>query len=257
MRIARIKYVVFISLIIISVVFLNRNVQEGNTPEEIRTAEMLRKHNRVKNAVKKHNSPNEYYKYHAGIRYNPNASDKEYAQSYLSDELDRAKQNPIFGSKGALRIQGLEFKERGPFNVPGRTRTIITLPDDPENHWLAGAVGGGIWETENAGALWINRTQDIPSLAISHMEYCKSSPEIIYAGTGEGYYNIDALDGAGMLKSLDGGENWQMLESTLFDERFGVITRIVVNPDDPDILLASTLSRASTSLANSLGRSII
>lgn len=252
MRIARIKYFVLINLIIISAVFLSKDFHEGNTPEEIRKAEILRKHNRVKKAAKKYNDPNEYYKYHAGIRYNSNAPDKEYAQSYLNDELDLAKQNPVFGSKRALRTQGLEFKERGPFNVPGRTRTIITLPDDPENHWLAGAVGGGIWETENAGILWINRTQDIPSLAVSCMENCRESPDIIYAGTGEGYYNIDALDGAGILKSVDAGKSWSILESTSFDEKFGVVTRIVVDHDDPDILLASTISRASTSLANSL-----
>ncbi len=36
----------------------------------------------------------------------------------------------------------------------------------------------------------------------------------MYAGTGEGYQNIDAIRGLGIYKSTDGGITWSLLPST-------------------------------------------
>ncbi|PJA51522.1 MAG: hypothetical protein CO167_13600, partial [Candidatus Marinimicrobia bacterium CG_4_9_14_3_um_filter_48_9] len=47
----------------------------------------------------------------------------------------------------------LPWVERGPGNVGGRTRALLIHPDS-NDVWIAGAVGGGIWKTENAGLSW-------------------------------------------------------------------------------------------------------
>src|SRR5215218_5280341 len=47
-------------------------------------------------------------------------------------------------------------------------RPVAALAVDPANtnHWLAGAALGGVWETSDAGATWLPRTDGQPSLAM-------------------------------------------------------------------------------------------
>ncbi len=241
-----------LSLLILTLFVIFNGDQVGESPAVYKQREIQRKHNRIKKSIKKYNRPDKYYEYQSGIRNNPNSTSKKYPGAYQIKELEKARNRPEYKIKSSLRTQGLEFKERGPANVPGRTRSLIALPDDPEVHWLAGAVGGGIWETTNAGASWENKTKDMPSLAVSCMANCKSNQDVIYAGTGEGYFNIDGLGGVGILKSIDGGSTWSILESTLFDDMFAVVTRIVVDHTNPDIVLASTYSAGGSGLTNSL-----
>lgn len=241
-----------LSLLILTVVVIISDDQVGESSAAYKQKDIQRKHNRIKNSIKKYNRPDKYYEYHSGIRNDPNSTREKYSGAYQIKELEKARNTPEYKLKSRLRTQGLEFKERGPANVPGRTRSLIALPDDPEVHWLAGAVGGGIWETTNAGTSWENKTKDMPSLAVSCMANCKSNQDVIYAGTGEGYYNVDGLGGVGILKSVDGGSTWSILESTLFDDMFAIVSRIVVDHANPDIVLASTYSVSDSGLTNSL-----
>jgi photosystem II stability/assembly factor-like uncharacterized protein len=41
-----------------------------------------------------------------------------------------------------------------------------------------------------------------------------NNPNTIYAGTGEGFFNLDAIRGAGIFKSIDAGVSWTQLSST-------------------------------------------
>jgi hypothetical protein len=41
-----------------------------------------------------------------------------------------------------------------------------------------------------------------------------SNSNVIYAGTGEGYFNEDSVRGAGIFKSTDAGANWSYLTNT-------------------------------------------
>ena len=63
------------------------------------------------------------------------------------------------------------------------------------------------------------------------------NPSVFYAGTGEGFSNQDAIAGAGIYKSIDGGLTWNVLPNTT---GFGNVCRIVVSPADNNIVLAST-----------------
>lgn len=108
--------------------------------------------------------------------------------------------------------------ERGPRNVGGRTRGMIfDMADTTRNTILAGSVAGGIWRGSNIFGIsetWTNLTPDLSNLAISTLAQDPSNPQIIYAGTGEGWFNGDAVRGVGIFKSEDGGQSWFRLSST-------------------------------------------
>jgi photosystem II stability/assembly factor-like uncharacterized protein len=101
-------------------------------------------------------------------------------------------------------------------------------------------VAGGIWKTEDAGQSWRELTGDLPEMAFSALAQAPSQPEIIYAGTGEGYGNIDAVTGQSLWRSNDSGESWAQIAATVDDERFTYVTRMIVDPANPNRLRAST-----------------
>ena len=51
-------------------------------------------------------------------------------------------------------------------------------------------------------------------LAVGCMVIDPQDPDVMYAGTGEGYFNGDAIGGAGIYKSFDGGVTWVQLPAT-------------------------------------------
>jgi len=52
-----------------------------------------------------------------------------------------------------------------------------------------------------------------PSLSITQITHDPNDPMIFYFSTGEGWFNADAVRGAGVWKSTDGGASWTQLES--------------------------------------------
>ncbi len=161
---------------------------------------------------------------------------------------DNYKIVELMKAKNKIRLQKkisdeLPWIERGPGNVSGRARGLIVDPDDASgNTWFVGSVGGGIWKTTNAGQNWRNLTPAIPNLAVSALALAPSNHNIIYAGTGESMYNIDVINGDGLLKSTDKGETWNQITNTVGNLNFNNVSRIIVNPSNANIVLASTSS---------------
>ena len=58
-----------------------------------------------------------------------------------------------------------------------------------------------------------------------------------YAGTGEGFYNLDSIQGAGIFKSTDGGATWNQLASTA-NQAFYEVNRLCM--PSSSVLLAAT-----------------
>jgi len=178
--------------------------------------------------------PSQFARLHSEIRNKP---DSKYPPGYRIKALEKAKSDQ---KRYRKQQQLLDWKERGPGNVGGRTRGLLILPQDPtESTWLAGSVGGGIWKTIDRGQTWENKTNDFPSLSTTTLALSESNPEIIYAGTGESFVSINGVAGSGMYKSFDAGETWNQLPSTLTED-FNAINRIIVSPDDPDLVLVAT-----------------
>lgn len=168
-----------------------------------------------------------------------------YEDGYLLKEYDKALQSPILSrvksnrlkSATTYSINNVTFTERGPNNIPGRDRSIVVSPTNP-NKWYVGSVGGGVWITENAGTTWRNTTDyTVPSLATSTVAISPADANVVYVGTGEPFNNLDALNGVGILKSTDAGETWIRLASTT---TIGSVGRLLVNPTNANHVVAGT-----------------
>ena len=116
----------------------------------------------------------------------------------------------------------------GPGNIGGRIRSIVIRPTN-SNHILVGGVSGGIWKTTDGGSNWSAKNDNGFPIAISCMV---NDGDVVYAGTGEGWGNVDAVYGGGIWKSTDFGENWNMLTSTLSNSGwdFKNVKQLAIDP---------------------------
>jgi len=124
----------------------------------------------------------------------------------------------------------------GPGNVGGRIRSILVHPTATNIMWI-GSVGGGVWKTTNGAASWFPCDDWMANLAISCLVLDPTDPNVLYAGTGEGFGNADAIRGAGVFKSIDGGSNWSQLTSYALQND---INRLAICPTNHLVLLAAT-----------------
>ncbi|MCW9097425.1 MAG: hypothetical protein OQJ93_08555, partial [Ignavibacteriaceae bacterium] len=117
----------------------------------------------------------------------------------------------------------------GPGNIGGRIRAIIINPSN-SNEILIASVSGGIWKTTNAGTSWSPKLDTQDPIAIGSMVLVGSST--VYAGTGEGWWNIDAVYGGGIYKSTNFGDSWTLLSSTIGGNiwNFRNVLRMGVDP---------------------------
>jgi CARDB len=122
----------------------------------------------------------------------------------------------------------------GPGNIGGRIRSIVIHPTNPNQMW-AGSVSGGIWKTTNGGASWQPVDDFMANLAVSTLVMQPGNPSIMYAGTGEGFYNIDGIQGAGVFKSTNGGATWTQLASTSSSDWY-YVNRLAISPNGSVIL---------------------
>ncbi len=149
-----------------------------------------------------------------------------------------------------LRAQGetLQFDSTswtwlGPGNIGGRIRSILIHPNDNNTMWL-GSCGGGIWKTTNGGASWFPLDDFMATLSVGCMTMDPNNPNIIYAGTGEGFFeteagssNTAAIVGAGIFKTTDGGTTWVQMQSTA---SWKYVNRIGIPASNSNVILAAT-----------------
>ena len=137
--------------------------------------------------------------------------------------------------KSLSKINGpladVNWVERGPDNVGGRTRAIMVDPNDgTKNTVYSAGVAGGLWKTTNISASspnWQPVDDFFGNLAITSLAYAPSNTNIFYFATGEGYYNGDAVRGFGVWKSTDSGSTWTQLSSTT-GSTFNYCQKIIV-----------------------------
>ena len=125
-----------------------------------------------------------------------------------------------------------KWTERGPFRVGGRTRTLLIDANDPTGKAaFAAGVSGGLWYTKDIltpNPTWQPINDYLESLAIVTLTQDPNNPQIMYFGTGEAYFNADAVSGLGIFKSTDGGTTWNLLPSTA---NFQHTMRMVIHPN--------------------------
>lgn len=107
------------------------------------------------------------------------------------------------------------WEERGPNNVGGRTRALLFAPGSTVKVF-AGGVSGGLWvnnDITSAATQW-QRVNGVPSnLSITCITVDPNNSQIMYLGTGE-VYTWGSVNGNGVYKSTDGGNNWARIFGT-------------------------------------------
>ncbi|MBX3044603.1 MAG: T9SS type A sorting domain-containing protein [Ignavibacteriae bacterium] len=144
-------------------------------------------------------------------------------------------------------LQGSDWENIGPetntggYNGLGRLNCIEEDPDydgtTNRTIWV-GSASGGLWKTTDDGATWTTKTDKLPSLGISGICINPSNKNIMYIATGDG--DVADTYSVGVLKSTDGGENWNTtgLNWTIQNNR--VIRKLIMHPSNYDILYAAT-----------------
>jgi len=126
----------------------------------------------------------------------------------------------------------------GPFRG-GRTVAVSGVEGDPNTYYFGG-VGGGVWKTTNGGITWKPIFDSQPIASIGAIAVAQSDPSIIYVGSGEADFRSNLTYGNGVYKSTDAGNTWRHIG--LEDTRH--ISRIIIDPHDPNIVLVAALGHA-------------
>lgn len=126
----------------------------------------------------------------------------------------------------------------GPNNVAGRCLAIEVHPTDP-NIVYAGFASSGLWKTTNGGTSWVPLGDYLPTLAVGAIELDTSNPDHIYIGTGEGWGNVDAVHGVGLLESFDGGVTFQTTGYTYTMSSGRDVYEIEYNPATGTLVLGA------------------
>lgn len=145
---------------------------------------------------------------------------------------------------------GLEFEPIGPTNIGGRTRGLVVDVEDP-NIIYAAAVTGGVFKSLNGGNTWTTSFGAEKTLTTSFLT--QASDGTLYLATGASSFELAGVSengnsapkepGIGIMKSVNQGVTWTLLNSTEVtdtDFRFRTINEIKVSPTNPKIIAVAT-----------------
>lgn len=125
----------------------------------------------------------------------------------------------------------------GDISGAGRVECIEFHPTNPDIMWV-GTHSGGFWKTTDGGENWYTTSNELPALGISDIVVDPNDPDILFVGTGD--RDTDWTYSIGLLKSVDGGESFQETGLNFIMEEQEDITEILMDPDNSQILIAST-----------------
>ena len=119
----------------------------------------------------------------------------------------------------------------------GRINCVRFNPLNSSIVW-AGAPAGGLWKSTNGGSNWTTNTDNLPVIGITDVAINPLDTSIMYIATGDG----DASDtySVGVMKSTNSGATWSPTGLTWNINQVRTIRRLIINPVNPNILLAAT-----------------
>ncbi|MGH9352880.1 MAG: VPS10 domain-containing protein, partial [Terriglobia bacterium] len=141
-----------------------------------------------------------------------------------------AAQGPAAVNPGIFK--GLRYRFVGPGG--NRVSAVAGVPGDM-NVYYAGAASGGVWKSVDGGTHWRPIFDQEPAQSIGDIAIAPSDHNIVWVGTGEPFIRSNVSIGDGVYKSTDGGKTWTHMGL----DQTGRISRIVIDPRDPDIVLAA------------------
>ena len=133
-------------------------------------------------------------------------------------------------------FEKLSWRCVGPAVMGGRTVDIEAVEEKP---WIIYAAIGpsGVWKSENNGITWEAVFEKEKTVSVGDIAISPSHPEIVWVGSGEATCRNSVTIGDGVYKSDNGGKTWQKMG--LEDTRH--ISRIVINPGDPNIVFVAAM----------------
>jgi PKD repeat protein len=137
------------------------------------------------------------------------------------------------------------WHEVGPTTVPttgggaGRLTFVQFHPNDV-NTIFVGTPNGGLWKSLNGGVNWTNSNDYINVIGCSDLAIDPIDPNKMFLATGDNdHFSTNSV---GVLKTIDGGLNWNPTGLT-FSVANGIrIYKMIMSPVNPDILIAVTTS---------------
>ncbi|MFO8086852.1 MAG: PKD domain-containing protein, partial [Bacteroidales bacterium] len=166
-----------------------------------------------------------------GSRPQPLHVSEEY-EAFLNTQASSTKS--LNGNWQALGPEAMPTNGTSQPNGLGRINHIAFHPSN-SNVMYAAAPSGGAWKTTDGGTTWAPLTDTMPSLGTSCILIDHSDTSIIYLGSGD----RDAGDapGLGVMKSTDGGQSWNIINSGMGNETVG---DMLMHPTNSNIILAAT-----------------
>jgi len=136
----------------------------------------------------------------------------------------------------ADNVSVFDYREIGPTRRSGRFVDIAVHPEQARTFWIA-AASGHLWKTENHGTTFEIQFTDQEVFSIGDIAVAPTDGDLLYLGSGEPNNSRSSYWGNGVYKSTDGGETWE--HKGLPESHH--IGRIVVHPDNPDLLYVAAL----------------
>src|SRR5687768_10566314 len=157
----------------------------------------------------------------------------------LTAQGGRGGQGPQ-GPQPARAVGAPYFEYVGPTSA-GRIAAAAAVAGKP-GVYFAGAASGGVWKSTDGGATWKPTFDGQTSQAIGALAVAQSNPNVVWAGTGEGWTVRDMdMMGDGIYKSTDAGETWTNMGLV----NTGRIGTIIVHPTNENIVMVCALGRAT------------
>src|SRR5881296_4273800 len=143
------------------------------------------------------------------------------------------------GAVGADSLNNVRFRNLGPAVAGGRVAAVVGIPGDPIVYYV-GAAAGGVWKTTDGGDSWDAVFKDQPTASIGAIALAPSNPNLVWVGTGEANIRNDIVDGRGVFFSPDAGKTWSFMGLG----NVGQISRIVIDPTNPDVVFVGAVGHA-------------
>ncbi len=176
--------------------------------------------------------PYKRWEYYYESRTYPNGDLAAYRQSILDYRSSKINNNQN------QRTTISNWQMIGPSSVPssggaGRINNVRLIPGTT-NKFAVATPGGGVWNYD--GTAWSTSTDFLTRIGFSDIAIHPTNPNIMYAASGDN----DAGDtpAIGMFKSINGGLSWSLSGLSTVSRLY----RLLINPDNPNILLVSSNS---------------
>lgn len=136
-------------------------------------------------------------------------------------------------------LKTLRPRNIGPGAMSGRITAIAVDPTHPEVIY-AGAASGGLWRSKSGGTRWEPIFDKAPTQGVGSIAVNPRNPDEIWVGTGEGNPRNSQNFGAGIFKTVNGGQDWTCMGL----QNTRTIHRVILHRDNPDVIFAASLGSA-------------